>query len=264
LPTASGSTAPAFTLIELLVVIAIIAILAAFLLPALSASKAKGIQTACANNLKQLDLCAVMYADDNQSTFADDLPLAYYGYENITNNWVPGNMMNQAQATNTALLRQGEFFPYATQPPIYHCPADLSEVNGLPRVRSYSMNCWIGSRYMNTQAPATGGAVETGYRTYVKETETAAIGPANLWMIMDENELTIDDAWFLVTMDNSAPFASFPATRHQHGYNLNFADGHVEHYILRDPNTQSPALPVSPLNADWLKLKQVTTVTWTE
>jgi prepilin-type processing-associated H-X9-DG protein len=173
-------------------------------------------------------------------------------------------MMNQAQATNAALLRQGEFFPYATQTGIYHCPADLSQTNGLPRVRSYSLNCWIGNRYMNTQAPQIGGSIEKGFRTYVKESETAAIGPANLWMIEDENEATIDDAWFLVTMDDSAPFASFPATRHQHGYNLNFADGHVEHYILRDPNTQSAAKPVSPLNTDWLKLKQVSTVAWTE
>jgi prepilin-type processing-associated H-X9-DG protein len=112
---------------------------------------------------------------------------------------------------------------------------------------------------MNTQAPPTGGAVETGYRTFVKESETAVLGNANLWVIMDEHEVTIDDAWFLVTMDNSSPFASFPATRHQHGYNLVFADGHVEHYVLRDPNTQSPAHAVGDTDTDWIKLKQVTT-----
>ena len=46
------------------------------------------------------------------------------------------------------------------------------------------------------------------------------MGPANLWVIADENELTIDDAWWLVTMNNSQPFASFPATRHSQGYNF--------------------------------------------
>lgn len=68
-----GRAAVRFTLVELLVVIAIIAILAAMLLPALKNARDKSMQTACANNLKQLSLYTQYYTDD----YNGRLPLAY-------------------------------------------------------------------------------------------------------------------------------------------------------------------------------------------
>jgi len=59
----------AFTLIELLVVVAVIAILTAFLIPALQNAKQKGYQAVCANNLRQIYLGFALYADDHKSAY---------------------------------------------------------------------------------------------------------------------------------------------------------------------------------------------------
>ena len=240
----------AFTLVELLVVIAIIALLAALLLPALSAAKAKAKQSGCMSNLRQLALGTQMYSGDNKGLLVANLP--EYPSEL---SWVTGNMQNAADATNVSRLQQGKLFPYLGQPALYRCPADTSQIGGKRRVRSYAMNGWMGSRFMETQNQ------QRGFRTFVRETEVAAArAPSGLWVIGDEHESTLDDGWFLVTMDDSRVFASFPATRHQQGYLLNFTDGHAAAFKLRDPTSQAGPKAMTARNTDWTRLKQMTTI----
>jgi prepilin-type N-terminal cleavage/methylation domain-containing protein len=254
-----------FTLVELLVVIAIIAIMAALLLPTLSGAKAKAQTISCLNNLRQLGVATQAYMADNRGLLVANhrgdvsVPAA-------TNSWVWGNMRNKYDCTNMLFLRWSKLFPYASQLGVFHCPADRSTVGtGMspgdsgrePRVRSYAMNSWMGSRYMEDYPR------RTGYRTFVKDSEIGVAGAAELWMIADEHELSIDDGWFVVPMDDSQPFASFPATRHQRAFGVNYLDGHADAQKLRDPEsnwTSAQGKTISSRNEDWTRFKLMTTI----
>jgi prepilin-type processing-associated H-X9-DG protein len=234
----------------LLVVIAIIAVLAALLLPGLAMAKSRAARVSCANNLKQLALSSQMYAADSEGRLAENVPVPPG-----TNSWVLGNMKSPTESTNRAFIRRSKYFPYASQEATYRCAADRSHSGGILRARSYSMNGWIGSRQME-------GSQREGYRTFVRDSELAAAGPSRIWTLIDEHENSIDDGWFLVTMDDSRPFASFPALRHNNGCDLSFADGHVELFKLRDRESLLAASQggyANAKNTDWQRLKEITT-----
>src|SRR4051812_18727216 len=65
--THSDSPRPrGFTLVELLVVIAIISLLISILLPALNAARKKAQTVACASNMRQIYMAAVLFSNDHK------------------------------------------------------------------------------------------------------------------------------------------------------------------------------------------------------
>jgi len=245
-----------FTLIELLVVIAIIAILAAMLLPALSKAKGKALEIQCLSNNKQLQLCWLMYAGDNE----DKLPpnggngpsVSRGSVYTSKDSWLKGNAWTDPDDSN---IKVGVLFPFNQSTAIYKCPADRSMVldqGQIPRNRSLSLN-W----YMNGKPSKDADAYGPLDGCWHKLAQINHPGASEAGVFIDEHEKSIQQAGFWMNNTNYwTPFGplwqwlSFPATRHNNGATISFADGHATKWQWRESRTKQ----ISDMNT-WIVLK---------
>jgi prepilin-type N-terminal cleavage/methylation domain-containing protein len=249
-----------FTLIELLVVIAIIGILAALLLPALNAAKLKARGIQCMNNHRQLALAWRMYSDDNRDEllYASDL-WPYTAHDPRA--WVTGQLdfdpNNRSNWDPNVDIKKSPLWPYCGESTaIWKCPADFSAVtvNGvrMPRVRSMSMNLWIGgfAGYDGNLSGAISGMFGTyggsTWRVYLKMSEFATPGPSKIFLFLDMREDSIDLGNFATDMrgwpnhPEQTSFYDLPASYHDRAGGLSFVDGHAEIKRWRDDRTMPP------------------------
>jgi prepilin-type N-terminal cleavage/methylation domain-containing protein len=231
--------AKAFTLIELLVVVAIIAILAALLLPVLARAKAAGYKAKCINNQSQLIRAWHLYSIDNRGVLVTNsqapnmgLPLPLYANFVDYKSWATGVESWSAVDANTnpMYLRQAALGSYVgNNVGVYKCPADIFDAPNGMRLRSYSMNGWIGCG-SEQRDPLI------GCRFFLKEVDFTKPGAAQTFVFIDEHPDSIDDNYFsfpdvgAAFLGQADVWVNCPGSYHSDGCCLAFADCHVEYH----------------------------------
>jgi prepilin-type N-terminal cleavage/methylation domain-containing protein/prepilin-type processing-associated H-X9-DG protein len=221
-----------FTLIELLVVIAVIAVLMAILMPALQRAREQGQRAVCMSTLKQLNLCWIMYADDND----DKLVNGEAGFSNATYHtreiawvgkcWDQYNVPNGHRVprqTQITEIQNGIFWQgkYATDLGAFACPTGIRD-----EMLTYNIMDGVNGRPRNGTHNSGVPALQNGKKLWVKKRGEIA-DPATRLVFIDEGWATPDS--FAVHWNSNFTWWDTAPVRHGDGTIVSFGDGHVEY-----------------------------------
>jgi general secretion pathway protein G len=229
--TARANDHAAFTLVELLAVIAVIGLLAGLLLPGLSKAKSKAQSAACANNVRQFQIAATMYASDHRGYFPpsrDGNPFGFF--QGVDGAWVLGNAKRDRDDSN---IRKGVIFDYVGAVRTYRCPSDRSALLGKPgqqRFRSYMLSMVISDHTIAGSSPYF-------FHPSTILRDLQAANPSGIFSFLCVNERSIDCSGFALGVDSGDPnrfdWWNTPGERHLRGANLAFIDGNVQYHRWR-------------------------------
>jgi len=253
-------------LLELVVVLALLTLLLAVLSPAIAKTKPVGQATQCLNNLRQLTAAWRMYSENNNDSLVYNRDGGSTGktYPNWVAGWLDFSSTNPDNTNISYLIQHdsltysncGFLGPYIKTASAFKCPADESVVQPggqtMPRVRSYSMNNYVGVGTRTWTSPSA-------YPIFQNYQDMPS--PANVFILLDEQELSINDGMFFTDPDHVYQLIDYPAGRHGWAGGLSFGDGHSEIQRWRDPRTV-PILAPSELLALDVNLPGDVDVVW--
>ncbi len=205
-----------FTLIELLVVIAIIALLMALLMPALERAREQAKRIICLNNMHQLTLAWMMYAEDNEGRIVNGANGIYRSNELP---WVGKTWHNQYQQglhltpeEQKAEIKRGALWEYVKTMRIYRCPTGLAG----------ELCTYAGMDGVNGHNKGRAG---TKLGVHCVENMDEVRRPHSKIVFIDEGYGTPDS--FAVNF-TTALWWDDPPVRHGDGTAQSFADGHSD------------------------------------
>jgi prepilin-type N-terminal cleavage/methylation domain-containing protein/prepilin-type processing-associated H-X9-DG protein len=219
----------AFTLIELLVVIAIIAILAAMLLPALSAAKQKAWTTSCNSNLHQIGLGMTMFAGENNEFYPESG--SYIKWGQIDPIGPP------AGSSKPSWMEQ--IFPNVGNTNVYRCPGNVQLAIDLQGPFNYFNGVRAAYIAAGDQFTAVKSTSILFPSSYVLSGDTAGIESDSGSLTFYQDDADKDDY-----VQNCVGGAADPDNTeawqiHSKGQNIMFTDGHVKWYKTYNPGEET-------------------------